>query len=199
VLVSWRVARGIDMADARDHNAGKRRSFMLRLHSIITDIGYVLAGFVLIAMGGLYVMEVVLRYFVNAPTRWSLETITFLMLIMMFLAVPHAVRAGMHIAVTLLEDFYPRHKSRIGFVLNLIGLTLCTFVAYVGVREGIKEYRQAIETMGNLVIPKWWLTAFIIYGFGNSALWYLRLLFNGGKPIQPVLSIVPRSRSVADV
>jgi TRAP-type C4-dicarboxylate transport system permease small subunit len=187
------------MVDARDHDANKRGSFMLRLHGIITDIGYVLAGVVLIAMGGLYSMEVVLRYFVNAPTRWSLETITFLMLIMMFLAVPHAVRAGMHIAVALLEDLYPRHKSRLGFVMNLFGLILCTFVAYVSLREGIREYQQAIETMGNLVIQKWWLTAFITYGFGNSALWYLRLLLNGGRPINPVLSIVSRPSSRADV
>ena len=143
-------------------------------------------------MGLLYCMEVVLRYFLNAPTRWSLETIAFLMLIMMFLAVPHAVRGGMHIAVTLLADLYPRHVRAIGLVLNLLGLVLCAFMAYVSALENLAQYRQFIETMGNVVLPKWWLSAFITYGFANSALWYLRLLFNGGRPIEPVLSIVPR-------
>jgi C4-dicarboxylate transporter DctQ subunit len=143
-------------------------------------------------MGLLYCMEVVLRYFLHAPTRWSLETIAFLMLIMMFLAVPHAVRGGMHIAVTLLADLYPRRVRAISLVLNLLGLALCTFMAYVSVLENLAQYRQLIETMGNLVLPKWWFSAFITYGFANSALWYLRLIFNGGRPIEPVLRVVPR-------
>lgn len=173
--------------------------FLLRLHGIVTDAGYLLAACGLIGMGLLYCMEVVLRYFLHSPTRWSLETITFLMLVMMFLAVPHAVRASMHIAVTLLADLYPRHTRRISAVLNLIGLLLCAFVAYVSLRENVAQYRQFIETMGNVVVPKWWLTVFITYGFANSALWYLRLLFNGGQPIDPVLSIMPRAGGGAQV
>lgn len=163
---------------------------LLRLHGLVTDIGYLLAGVGLAAMGALYCMEVVLRYFVGRPTTWSLETITFLMLAMMFLAVPHAVRAGMHIAVTLLADLYPRQAARLAFVMNTIGLLLCGFIAYVSLRDNIAQYEGSIETIGNLVLPKWWLSAFITYGFANSALWYVRLLRNGGRPIEPVLTIV---------
>jgi TRAP-type C4-dicarboxylate transport system permease small subunit len=161
-----------------------------RLHGLLTDIGYLLAGLALGAMGVLYCMEVVLRYFINRPTAWSLETVSFLMLMMIFLAVPHAVRAGMHIAVTLLADLYPGQIRRLAFAMNAIGLVLCSFIAYVSLRENVAQYVGMIETNGNLVIPKWWLTAFITYGFGNSALWYLRLLCNGGRPIGPVLEIV---------
>ena len=170
--------------------ASPREPLILRLHGLVTDIGYLLAGFALAAMGVLYCMEVVLRYFVNRPTNWSLETVSFLMLLMIFLAVPHAVRAGMHIAVTLLADLYPRQVTRLAFVMNAIGLILCAFIAYVSLRENIAQYVGLIETNGNLVIPKWWLTAFITYGFANSALWYVRLLCNGGRPIGAVLAIV---------
>jgi len=163
---------------------------ILRLHGLVTDIGYVLAGLGLVGMGVLYCIEVVLRYFVNRPTTWSLETIAFLMLIMMFLAVPHAVRSGMHIAVTLLADLFPAQLRRIAFVMNLSGMILCGFVAYVSLGENVAQYMALIETNGNIVIPKWWLTIFITHGFANSALWYLRLLFTGGEPIPPVLSIV---------
>jgi TRAP-type C4-dicarboxylate transport system permease small subunit len=165
---------------------------LFRLHGLVTDVGYLLAAFGLIGMAGLYCMEVVLRYFLNAPTRWSLEVISFLMLIMMFLAVPHAVRSGMHIAVTLLADLYPGQVRRIGVLLNLIGFIVCAFVAAISLRENIAQQHQLIETMGNVVLPKWWLSAFITYGFANSALWYVRLLLNGGRPIAPVLAIVPR-------
>jgi C4-dicarboxylate transporter, DctQ subunit len=170
---------------------------LLRLHGLITDLGYLLAALGLCGMGVLYGMEVVFRYFLNAPTRWSLEVITWLMLIVTFLAIPHAVRAGMHIAVTLLADLYPRHAKRILTAMNLIGALLCGFIAVISFNETIDQYRGSIETMGNLPIPKWWLTSFITYGFANSALWYLRLLFGGGDPIKPELAILPRPGSGA--
>jgi TRAP-type C4-dicarboxylate transport system permease small subunit len=170
-----------------------REPFILRLHSLVTDIGYVLAAVGLCGMGLLYCLEVVARYFLNAPTRWSLETVTFLMLIVTFLAVPHAVRGGMHIAVTLLADLYPRHARRILLVMNVVGLVLCAFIAYVSALENLRQFQGSIETIGNLVIPKWWLSVFITYGFGNSALWYLRLVCTGGRPAEPVLAVVPRS------
>ena len=172
-----------------------REPLLLRLHGLVTDIGYLLAALSLIGMGLLYCMEVVLRYFINRPTNWSLETISFLMLVMTFLAVPHAVRAGMHIAVTLLADIWPRHAKRLLFAMNIIGAVLCGFVAYVSLVTNVADFTGSIETNGNLAIPKWWLTVFITYGFVNSALWYVRLLFNGGDPIQPILSLVPRSGS----
>jgi TRAP-type C4-dicarboxylate transport system permease small subunit len=165
---------------------------LLRLHGLITDLGYLAAALGLCGMGGLYCMEVVFRYFLNSPTRWSLEVITWLMLIITFLAIPHAVRAGMHIAVTLLTDLYPVHAKRILLAMNLIGIVLCCFIATISFNENVDQYRGSIETIGNIPIPKWWLSVFITYGFANSALWYARLLFNGNEPIAPELSFLPQ-------
>ena len=164
---------------------------LLRLHGLVTDLGYLAAAFGLAGMGALYCMEVVFRYFLNAPTRWSLELITYLMLMVTFLAIPHAVRGGMHIAVTLLADLYPRQARRILSIMNAIGVVLCGFIAYISLLENIAQYQGSIETIGNIPIPKWWLSVFITYGFANSALWYLRLLFTGGRPVEPVLALVP--------
>jgi len=168
---------------------------LLRLHGLITDLGYLAAAVGLCGMGALYCMEVVFRYFLNAPTRWSLEMICYLMLIITFLAIPHAARAGTHIAVTLLADLYPRHARRIALVMNLVGVVLCGFIAYISLIENIDQYRGSIETIGNIPIPKWWLSVFITYGFANSALWYLRLLANHGAPIAPELALLPRPGS----
>jgi C4-dicarboxylate transporter, DctQ subunit len=165
---------------------------LLRLHGLITDLGYLLAALGLMAMGALYCMEVVFRYFLNSPTRWSLEFITYLMLTVTFLAIPHAVRAGMHIAVTLLADLYPRQAQRILTVMNAIGAILCGFIAIISFNENVAQYQGSIETIGNIPIPKWWLSVFITYGFANSALWYLRLLFYGSEPVAPELAVLPR-------
>jgi C4-dicarboxylate transporter, DctQ subunit len=165
---------------------------LLRLHGLVTDLGYLAAALGLAGMGALYCMEVVFRYFLNAPTRWSLEFITYLMLVVTFLAIPHAVRGGMHIAVTLIADLYPRHARRILSTMNAIGAALCAFIAYICLSEAVAQYQGSIETIGNIPIPKWWLTSFIAYGFANSALWYLRLLWRGGEPIAPELPLLPR-------
>ena len=58
--------------------------------------------------------------------------------------------------------------------------------------ENVAQYRGYIETIGNIPIPKWTLSIFITYGFANSTLWYLRLLFNANQPIEPELAILPR-------
>jgi TRAP-type C4-dicarboxylate transport system permease small subunit len=163
---------------------------LLRLHGLITDLGYLLAALGLAAMGVLYCMEVVFRYFLNAPTRWSLEFITYLMLAVTFLAIPHAVRGGMHIAVTLLADLYPRHARYIAYAMNAVGAVLCVFISYISLTENIAQYQGSIETIGNIPIPKWWLSVFITYGFVNSALWYFRLLANRSEPIAPVMKLL---------
>jgi TRAP-type C4-dicarboxylate transport system permease small subunit len=102
------------------------------------------------------------------------------------------VRAGTHIAVTLLADLYPRYARRILTAMNAIGLILCGFIAYISLIENLAQYQGSIETIGNIPIPKWWLSIFITYGFINSALWYLRLLFHGSEPIAPELQLLPR-------
>ena len=180
------------MARQVDTRRGTPWRLLLKLHGLVTDIGYVLASIGIFSMCILYCMEVVARYFLRSPTTWSLETVTFIMLAVTFLAIPHAVRVGMHIAVTLLADLYPRQSSRIAFVMNLAGLLICSFVTYVSLSANVAQYQSLISTIGNVILPKWWLTSFITYGFASSALWYTRLLFTGGQPIPPVLSIVPR-------
>jgi hypothetical protein len=80
-------------------------------------------------------------------------------------------------------------------VMNVLGVVLCCFIAYISLIENLDQYSGSIETIGNIPILKWWLSVFITYGFANSALWYLRLLFNHGEPIAPELTLLPRPGS----
>ncbi len=159
------------------------------LHDYITDIGYILAAITITLMGAIYCIEVVLRYFFNAPTRWSSETVANLMLVTIFLAAPHAVRRLNHVAVTLILDFYPSRARLINAIMNAAGLILCGFVTWLSFSENLRQFMGSVETVANFPIPKWWTSMWITYGFGSSALWYLRLLFEPG-PVQPRLSII---------
>ncbi len=158
-------------------------------HDYITDISYILSALTISLMGAVYCMEVVLRYFFNSPTRWSSETVANLMLATIFLAMPHATRSLNHIAVTLVTDIYPGAARRIAFVLNLVGLLLCGFVTWLAWNESVRQYLGSIETVANFPIPKWWISMWIVYGFGSATLWYLRLLGEPG-PVRPRLAIL---------
>lgn len=161
-----------------------------RTHDWLTDIGYVLAAIVLGAMAVIYCMEVTLRYVFNAPTTWASETLAHLMLIAVFLALPHATRAGGHVAVTLLADLRPDWARPIGMVLNAVGVVLCLFVAYVCLGENVRQYTHSVETLGNIPLPKWWISSWTTFGFFSSAVWFARLIVAGG-PIPPRWRILP--------
>ena len=158
-------------------------------HDYLTDIGYILAAVAITLMGAIYGMEVVLRYFFNAPTRWSTETVAHLMLVMLFLSLPHATRSLNHIAVTLVIDLFPRQAVVVDKILNMIGMVLCGMVAYVSFGENVRQYASMIETTGNIPIPKWWMSIWITYGFASMAIWYLRMIFEQG-PIKPRLRFI---------
>jgi TRAP-type C4-dicarboxylate transport system permease small subunit len=161
-------------------------------HDYLTDITYILSAITITLMGVIYCMEVVLRYFFNAPTRWSSETVANLMLVTIFLALPHAVRSLNHVAVTLIFDLYPTRARLFGALINVAGIVLCGFVTWLSCSENLRQFMGSIETVANFPIPKWWTSIWITYGFGSSTLWYLRLLSEPG-PVRPRLAIIQAS------
>jgi TRAP-type C4-dicarboxylate transport system permease small subunit len=163
---------------------------LARAHDWLTDIGYVAAAVLICAMCGVYTTEVVLRYFFNSPTVWATETLSHLMLITVFLATPYATRAGQHVAVTLLADLRPQIAREVGIVLNLVGAALCLFVAYICLGENVRQYASNIETLGNIPLPKWWISSWVTFGFTSSAVWFVRLAF-ARERFRPRWKILP--------
>jgi C4-dicarboxylate transporter DctQ subunit len=165
-------------------------SWILRVHDWITHLFHHLAALALAAICALYSMEVVLRYFLNSPTTWSSDVITFLLLVATFSAIPYAVKSGMHVAVTIIIDMFKASTPYVGAFLNTVGLILCGFVGYISFQIAVTQYFGNVGTGGSFEIYKWSLTAFIAYGFVNSALWHLRLLLTGQSPIQSELAAI---------
>lgn len=157
---------------------------ILWIHEWITRIGFYLASLGLMAMCGLYCMEVVLRYFLSAPTTWSTDVITFTLLFSTFAAIPYAVKQAMHVSVTIVIDMWQASAPYVGAFINIFGIFLCGFVGYIAYGSAMQQFTGNIETSGSLMVDKWFLTAFISYGFINSALWHVRLLLTGESPIQ---------------
>ena len=64
----------------------------------------ILSALLLAAIVGLFVMEIFMRYAMNAPTKWSNDVISFIMPAMIFLALPEVTRRKQHIAITFLVE-----------------------------------------------------------------------------------------------
>ena len=146
-----------------------------RFHEWITDLGYVAGALTLCVMTSCYLYEVVARYFFDAPTRWSSIAVAHLLLVTVFLLLPHVTQTGAHVNVNLLHQTFPRLAGTLRAGANLIGLLVCLFAAWIAIGETIREYVNSIDVEGTVMtFPKWWTSGFITYGLLNSAVWFGR-------------------------
>jgi C4-dicarboxylate transporter, DctM subunit len=85
----------------------------------LAAIGGFLAGLILVAMVLIIVYEIVARRFFSAPTIWSIELVTYLMLWFGFLTLAVCQRQGRHIHVDL---FVSRFSPRTAVIWKFIPL-----------------------------------------------------------------------------
>ena len=150
---------------------------------ILTRVSLYLSGVALFLMLGCYLFEVVMRYFLNAPTSWSNDVIQLLFAAMILLAGPEVTRLNGHIVISFfLEKMTPGSRQKLGMGIALAGWIMCFLTAYICFQESLRQYQNNIETMWTTPIPKWWISGFIPYGFMLSGLQFLRTSLSGKKP-----------------
>ena len=147
-----------------------------RLHDGLTEVGVGLAMAALALIVLAYAWEVVARYFLGAPTRWSADLVGYLLLFLTFMALPKVTASGGHVAVTvLLERLSPRAQIWAGRAIALLGAAVCLFLMKICLDETLRQVERNIRMMAAHPVPKAWISVWIVYGFGGSALHFLRL------------------------
>lgn len=147
-------------------------------HDATTSAAYAGAGAALAAITIAYSYEVVARYGFNAPTTWASDYVSYFLCASVFLALPYVTRHGEHIAITYVVD----HARAAGFrtallrFINLCALGVCALATWMSIGENLRQMATGTMTLGANPIPQWWLSIFITYGFGSSALHFLRFL-----------------------
>lgn len=117
-----------------------------------------------------YVAEVVARYGLNNPLNWSSDMGSYMLCIMVFLALPLITRQRKHIAVTVvLETLPPALFGKVKRVLELVSAVVLLIVAYFVLELCIRQYHQGVLTTMANQIPRWWLTAMMAFGIVLSA------------------------------
>lgn len=149
---------------------------------LVTRLSMYASGIALLLILSAYVFEVVMRYFLNAPTSWSSDVIQWFLAAMIMLALPEVTRINGHIVISFfLEKMKPVSRQRLGWVIAIIGCVMCMITAWICLQETFRQYDQSIETLWSHPIPKWWISAFIPFGFGLSGLQMLRNIFVPGQ------------------
>lgn len=91
----------------------------------VEDTLAALAAVALLALAGLVVLGVVLRYVVGQPIVWAFAfTTDYLLVAVFFLALPYTVRAGAHVRIDMLYRAMPPRAQRwcdvVGGVLSVL-------------------------------------------------------------------------------
>ena len=178
------------MNQPRDMTLQHNEPRLVRLLDLITKIFYGIAGFLLLLIMLAYVTEIIMRFFFNKPTTWSIDTISYLLAAMISLAAPELARAGQHVSITLLPEAITSPKAHRNYmrILALVSVLILAGVIYITWMEFLRLQRNNIQTVGTFVIPKWWVFFFIPLGLFFTALQFFRIGIYGPEPKPPVES-----------
>lgn len=121
-----------------------------------------------------YLVEVSMRYFLNAPTRWASDVVSYAMLTTIAFALPAVTRDGGHVAITsLIDAMSPEFRSRANRLLAWICALVCMGAGMVLCTQAVAQWQDGIETVATLSIPKFWLSGAVGAGLIVSALQFL--------------------------
>ncbi len=140
----------------------------------------VLGQFTLAAMVMTICYDVVTRYVFEAPTLWSLEVNTFLVLFIALIPAGDVLKAGMHLRISF---FVERLKPGVRRVLEkagaLSGICFCGLMTWKGCAMAMQAFRYHERMSTALGTPMVIPYLFIPIGFAVLGLEYVVKLFSG--------------------
>lgn len=163
--------------------------YLKRLHDGLTRLSFFVAMLGLAFIATAYCIEVVLRYFFDAPTTWVNPFTSYALCLMIFLALPEMTREGSHLSINILMESMSASKVAIlKKIVNLLGLVATFTAAWICASETVAQFVGNIFTMAHNPIPKWIISVTIPYGFASAGLYFLRHLL--GEEVQAPAEVV---------
>lgn len=133
-----------------------------------TWMGYLSAILIVICTGAL-TYEVIVRYFFNAPTSWSLEFNIFMLIASTFLAAAFTQIKRGHVGIGLLDTIMSERWNRRRFLCaDLVSLALCAFISFYTWKFFYMVWDQGWVTESPWA-PKLWIPYFFM-AFGLTSL-----------------------------
>jgi TRAP-type C4-dicarboxylate transport system permease small subunit len=143
----------------------------------ITACGF-LAAFIVAALAGCVALEVVMRYFFGAPTRWVIEFSEYALLWLAFLAGAWILRAEGHVRVEMLtETLSPVWQRRFHAVTSWVGAGVCAILFWVTTVYVLRIRESGEILFKSVPVEKWAIMAVMPPGLALLAIQFVRRAF----------------------
>lgn len=141
---------------------------------LLTRITFVLACVALVAIVGVTLVEIIMRYFFGRPTIWVSDAVRYLLACVILLGLPRLTMLQGHVSIDLLPQMQPV-TSVYRRALTFVGAMTCFFVCWLVQDVFFKQIASNILTSGFWQIPRSWITGTLFTGFFLAGLAYLAL------------------------
>lgn len=145
--------------------------------ALITASG-MLAVVIVAALAVCVGLEVVMRYFFGAPTRWVIEFSEYALLWLAFLAGAWILREEGHVRIEMLTELLsPRWQRRCHFVTSWLGAGVCAVFCWVTVAYLVRIQQSGEMLFKSVPVEKWAIMAVMPPGLALLALQFVRRAF----------------------
>ena len=165
----------------------KKKSLFKR---IVTNLDAVICGVTLTICVILVNANVIFRYFLNNPIKWTDEVVTSLFIWTVFMGSAYAHRKHAHLGVDIVINLiHGKARSIIEFVMDILQILILILLTYISAQyvcaliwkrgivfewvEGALKYVGQIKYTytDTLRIPKWYTGIAVPLGFGLSLIY----------------------------
>lgn len=149
----------------------------ITLKGILTNLDAIITGTTLTICVFLVNANVIMRYFMNNPIRWSEEVVTSLFVWTVFIGSAYAYRKHSHLGVDIVVNMIPgkaKHYVRgVVRIMELLVLIMLTVISAQYVYHLIYSRTGAFKLVltDMLRVPKWWTGIAVPAGFGLSVIY----------------------------
>ena len=162
----------------------KKKSLFMR---ILTNLDAVICGSTLAVCVVLVNLNVIFRYFLNNPIKWTDEVVTSLFIWTVFMGSAYAHRRHAHLGVDIVVNLiHGRARQVIEFIMDIMQILVLALLTYIsaqyvcnliwkrgiifGTVDGVWQYIGKIKLTytDTLRIPKWYTGIAVPLGFGLS-------------------------------
>lgn len=119
------------------------------------DVLVILAGAVLIFAVASVTIDVILRYFFNAPIIWSVVVNENNLLYITFLATAWVLRREGHVRVELVVNrLNPKAENLLGMITSIIGVIICLVVTWYSSLVTWQDFQKGYYIPTHVAIPE---------------------------------------------
>ena len=141
---------------------------------VLSGLSYV-AGTILVVMGASVLIEIIMRYLFNRPTRWVVEFSEYMLLYMAFLAGAWVLRSDGHVKVDMLvEVLPPRVQAVLYRTTAWVGALVCGLFFWFSASFTWETFGTGEVLFRAVHVPKWTVLVVIPVGLLLLTLQFIR-------------------------